>query len=665
MNLAITLLVAVAIASIIGTVVQQGQPYNDYLLKFGPFWFEVFERLSLYDVYSAGWFLVILTFLVISTSVCLYRHTPVMWKEMTRFREQTREASLRVLRHKGEWSAADAKVAEAIVQSALSGNGYRFRRKGDDKTVVYGAMKGRWNRGGYIFTHLAIVVICVGGLIDGNLPLQWRAMTGSLEVETRAVRVSQIPPQSWLPDTNPSFRGSVTIPEGKRAGVVFLPLREGVVVQQLPFVIEVEQFRVEHYETGQPKSFESDLVIHDPELDEPLRQTIAVNHPLIHQGFAIYQSSFGDGGSELQLRAWPLRGGPDEKPQEFEGEVFQSQSLEIAGETRTLELEDFEVFNVRPDVVESGRRFRNVGPSVIYRLRLPTGEALQYENFMLPIQQDDRWYFLSGVRSAIAEEFQYLHIPADPNYRLDRFMNFLEALRDPQTVEQAALRTSEELLQSLAVADPELAPAVAHTATDMVRRLLEGGFGAVEQHVTERLQADAVEPARREVMQEFSRTVLQRTLARIYQDVVTEEAGEVSPISLDEWDQQFYVDALAAISALPEYGAPMFLEVTGFNHIQATGLQITRAPGQNVVYFGSALLMIGVFLMFYVPYRRVWTLVKRNDDGSAQVLLAGTAKRDPLGFEKDFARLKLELTQRLAKGSETANNTAGTRNGDT
>ena len=39
MNLAITLLVTLAVASVIGTVLQQNQPYTDYLLKFGPFWF--------------------------------------------------------------------------------------------------------------------------------------------------------------------------------------------------------------------------------------------------------------------------------------------------------------------------------------------------------------------------------------------------------------------------------------------------------------------------------------------------------------------------------------------------------------------------------------------------------------------------------------------------
>ena len=50
MNLAITILVIIAIASAIGTVLQQNQPYNNYIIKFGPFWHEFFLKLNLYDI---------------------------------------------------------------------------------------------------------------------------------------------------------------------------------------------------------------------------------------------------------------------------------------------------------------------------------------------------------------------------------------------------------------------------------------------------------------------------------------------------------------------------------------------------------------------------------------------------------------------------------------
>ncbi len=103
MNLAITLLVAIAVASVIGTVLQQNQPYADYVLKFGPFWFEVFGWLGLYDVYGTAWFIGILAFLIVSTSACLYRQVPAMLREMTRFRTQVQLHSLRGFHQRAEW----------------------------------------------------------------------------------------------------------------------------------------------------------------------------------------------------------------------------------------------------------------------------------------------------------------------------------------------------------------------------------------------------------------------------------------------------------------------------------------------------------------------------------------------------------------------------------
>jgi len=73
MRFAIALLTVICIASVIGTVVKQNEPLNNYINQFGPFWAEVFGVLNLYSIYSAGWFLLILAFLVISTSLCIAR----------------------------------------------------------------------------------------------------------------------------------------------------------------------------------------------------------------------------------------------------------------------------------------------------------------------------------------------------------------------------------------------------------------------------------------------------------------------------------------------------------------------------------------------------------------------------------------------------------------
>jgi hypothetical protein len=43
MRFAVSLLTVLAIASVVGTVLKQAEPYANYISQFGPFWFPVFE----------------------------------------------------------------------------------------------------------------------------------------------------------------------------------------------------------------------------------------------------------------------------------------------------------------------------------------------------------------------------------------------------------------------------------------------------------------------------------------------------------------------------------------------------------------------------------------------------------------------------------------------
>src|SRR4051812_33291563 len=64
MRFAISLLAVIAIASIIGTVMKQNEPMPNYVNQFGPFWFEVFDKIGLYAVYSTWWYLLFLFILL-------------------------------------------------------------------------------------------------------------------------------------------------------------------------------------------------------------------------------------------------------------------------------------------------------------------------------------------------------------------------------------------------------------------------------------------------------------------------------------------------------------------------------------------------------------------------------------------------------------------------
>ena len=392
MNLAIALLVIIAIASVIGTVLQQNQPYNGYREQYGPFWFEIFRSLGLYDVYGSPWFLLILGFLVLSTSVCIYRNAPHMLRDMKSWRLNVKRKSLKLFHHHDEWQLD--KPAEELAGPAaevFEQAGYRTRTRTFENHVIVSGVRGAWNRVGYIFTHASIVIICIGGLVDGKIGLQIKEMTGRLVVQTQDMLIRQVPPESRLkPGEILSFRGNRSIPEGETANVVTLQIRNGYVLQELPFAIKVKDFRVRYYSTGQPKSFESDLVIIDDKLKKPLTKTITVNHPLTYRGYTIYQASFGDGGSILTLKAWPLWGNsaePDKKLSAKKWAVFGKYPIQTPRGPARLEITEFRANNIFPaqdKTKATGKRFEQWGPSVIYRLRNNRGEANEYVNYMVP-----------------------------------------------------------------------------------------------------------------------------------------------------------------------------------------------------------------------------------------------------------------------------------------
>src|SRR5690606_9059052 len=99
----------------------------------------------------------------------------------------------------------------------------------------------------------------------------------------------------------------------------------GIVLQELPIAVELKKFIVEHYSTGMPKLFAREIVIHDKTTGEQIPARVEVNRPAFHDGIAIYQSSFDDGGSTIKLKAQPLDG--TGSAFEIEGQIGASTQL--------------------------------------------------------------------------------------------------------------------------------------------------------------------------------------------------------------------------------------------------------------------------------------------------------------------------------------------------
>lgn len=661
MRFAVSLLTVLAIASVVGTVLKQAEPYPNYMAQFGQFWFPVFEALGLYDVYHALWFLVILTFLVLSTSLCVYRNGPSMLREMRSYREHAKETSLRHFAHRGEWRTripADELIGK--LGTYLTQRGFRFRigEARPDGSRLIAAKTGSAHRLGYLFTHVGIVVICVGGLLDGNLPLKAMQLVGYRIPETRDIPQSQVPPVSRLSPRNPSFRGNITVPEGSSADIVFFNVGEGYFVQDLPFTIALKKFYIEHYTTGQPKDFASDVVLQDKTTGEVIQKTIRVNHPLIHDGIAIYQASFADGGTRMQLTGWPLFAS---RPAPFglAGAVNQGTQIKNADAEYRVEFSDFRPFNIenlgesggsRVEAASVSRRMlaqlgsgaadmtgkdmRNVGPSFQYKLRDAQGQAHEYHNYMLPLEIEGRWFLMTGVRATPNEAFRYLRLPLDADGSIEGHMALRAVLFDSAARAQIAQRFARS-----AAAGDSVSATMRERLAESAERVLElftrGGFEAVADFL-----GKAVPQAEQEKAAQVYLKVLEGAGFEAFQ--LTRENAKRPPATPDDATAQFVRDSLNAVSDSFHFGAPVYLQLNRYEEVKASGLQVTRSPGKNIVYGGSLLLVLGVFAMFYVRERRLWLLVQ---PAAGAVLFAMSTNRPSPEFEREAALHRETLAQ--------------------
>lgn len=672
MRFAITLLVIIAIAAIIGTVMKQNEPMPNYINQFGPFWYEIFNKLGLYAVYSAWWFLLILAVLVVSTGLCILRNTPKMLRDMRSWREHVREDSLRNFHHKADWTEPQARAAVAgRVAARLRHAGYGVKIVEKDKATLVAAKKGAGNKFGYIFAHTAIIVILLGGTLDSELPIRFQQwFMGKTPYAGSGTLISDIPARHRLGLSNPTFRGNTLIPEGGSSQTAILQQASGVLIQDLPFTIHLNKFIIDFYSTGMPKLFASEVVIRDNETGKSFAGTIKVNQPLIYKGIALYQSSFEDGGSKLKLTGFPMAGG-DSKPFQISGEVGTASDLKRGPDSYTVEWSGFRPFNVENMGTQDARSvakgtsleqqlaasldkhsgsaaknannkdLKNVGPSVQYKLRDQTGQAREFLNYMQPVVLEGAEVFLAGVRANPGDNFSFLRIPADDQHTVHEWMLLRAALADPAMRSEAARRYAARAMAPGAGGDRspligQLKESAERSLSIFAGNANMGGFVAVSRFL------EKIPPAEQEKAATIFMKMLNGSMWELWQ-LAHEHAG-LAPVEASEAHGRFLQLATNALSDSVFYGAPVYLQLDDFVEVKASVLQVTRSPGKKVVYLGCLLLVAGVFSMFYIRERRLWVWLRDNDEGT-HALMAMSTQRKTLDFEREFEDLKAKLPQ--------------------
>lgn len=636
MRLAITLLIGFSVAAFIGVILQQNQPYTDYVFSFGPFWFQVFRDLGLYNIFSAPWLIAIFAFLVISTTVCIVRTTPGLLSEMRDFRLNVRSKSLRMMRLNAVYEVGNLKDPAPRIQEILKNHGYRVRGKSESGQITLAAMKGAVNRLGYPLTHIGLVVILLTGVVDGNLPIYLSVWQHHLHPMTHAVPVSQVPAQSILPVGTIAFRGDVTLPVGQSTDAVFFRWGKGYLEQKLPFNIKLNKFTIERYPGGRPKDFVSRITVTDPQTNKTVKGIVSENHPFFFHGIGIYQSSFGDGGSRLKFKLWSLTSG-ESRP--FHGTVFSSSKIPTSRGILKVNFKNFKTTNVSHPFDFHGKGqapMVDLGPSIKYKVTRPDGQFVTYMTYMRPQWIHHHWFYLTGIRKDPAQPYVFLTIPAGPHKGITLFMGMVAALHNSKMVRKAAEETSQEVASTAHMSEAttlmqaQLAASVSH----LIHLFVRGGYVAVNEDIRHKVNGQQS----RKVSNALIR-VLNLGLENLYAQVLENRGVH----QFNQKDLDWLASALPELGVLHKYGTPFYLQMTGYHKIYASGLQATDYPLTPEAFAGSFMLVFGSILMFFMPYRRTWVRLESTGENAWRILIAGTANRHRPEFDREFEKLTSKI----------------------
>ncbi|MBR6026852.1 MAG: cytochrome c biogenesis protein ResB [Neisseriaceae bacterium] len=614
MRFAVALLTVLSIAAVVGTVIPQNRPQQDYVFTFGTFWSRIFSWLGLYDVYSSAWFVLILVFLVLSTGLCLIRHVPSFIREMKSFRTAVK---INNVSHNHIFSG---RLSDDVCERFLQARGFRTKRVNREDGVLIAAHRGYLNKLGYVFAHAALIIICLGGLMDSDLSIKLGVLTGRFVPNKNAQYVDEFPPESRRSHNSLSFRGDISLPENQSTDAVFLNIGDkGVLVQELPFTIKLNKFNIDFYENGMPKDFASEVTITNKKTGESQDAVVKVNHPIKVDGVTIYQAGYGDGGSPLEFDIWALPD-PSYKPQTLSVRSKTQVPLPLGNEEYRLSFTDFRSYNVMLDEENKNDdkpTYRNMGATITYNISDGAGQTYIFTNYMLPQVRDNRAYYFYGVRKPNDKAFRWLAIPLDRDGSIETFMRLRQAFYDEKTVDKVV----DKMANLTTDMDKEK---IKKFTQSVLAMFIRGGYTMVDDFIREKVPANEQENMARNFYQTIAFAANQ-----LLDEVILDSKQESWAESAER--NVFVLDSLNALTGLHKYPSPLLLQLKSYEEVSATGLQMTRSPGEKWVYLGSFLLTIGCIFMLYLYERRAWILLGENKLTFA--MMAGRHKRD---LDKEF-----------------------------
>ncbi|WP_456455712.1 cytochrome c biogenesis protein ResB [Thermovibrio sp.] len=266
-KLAIFLLLTLAVTSIVGTIIEQQQDPEKYLMEYGPTTYKIMKFLGFTDVYHSWWYITLLTLLAVNLIVCSIKRLPKIWKVAMEPRKtfpQGQEKTLRIsssITLYGKLQEVKEKLIKTLKERRYK---VEISKEEEDEVHIF-ADKNVFARFGVYIVHLGVLIVLIGGLTT--------AIFG--------------------------FRGYMNLAQGTSSNLV--SFFSGGKIIELPFYVRCNKFTIDFYPSGMPKAYISDLsVIENGK--EVLRKEIKVNEPLKYKGIYFYQASYGQGEAFLKIR---------------------------------------------------------------------------------------------------------------------------------------------------------------------------------------------------------------------------------------------------------------------------------------------------------------------------------------------------------------------------
>jgi len=325
-KLAIFLLLTLAVTSIVGTIIEQQQDPEKYLMEYGETTYKILKFLGFTDVYHSWWYVALLTLLAVNLIVCSIKRLPKIWKVAMEPRKTLPPGYEKGLKISNTitLSAGISEIKEKLLE-VLKSKKYKVEvSKEDEKEVHIFADKNVFSRFGVYIVHLGVLVVLIGGLTT--------ALFG--------------------------FRGYMNLAEGTSSNLV--SYFSGPKIIELPFYVKCNKFKIDFYPSGMPKAYISDLSIIENG-KEVLRKEIKVNEPLKYKGIYFYQASYGQGEAFLKI--------VDKRGQRVVGVAF-GQPIKLGKETylRIVSI-DGNTMTIGIEFIRNGKVEQGViKPFVMYRV---------------------------------------------------------------------------------------------------------------------------------------------------------------------------------------------------------------------------------------------------------------------------------------------------------